>query len=159
MGRFRIAKGVILGLAAGVLGLAASLAPDRANLEERFGLDILFRLRGPRTPPPDVVVVSIDKESADRLDLDEDFRKWPRTLHARLTENLANGGAKVIAFDVFFEDPSVFAHDRVFGEAIRKAGNVLLGERLQCERIELPDTRGRPGGGIEISRRFPPTSL
>ncbi|MEW6720727.1 MAG: adenylate/guanylate cyclase domain-containing protein [Thermodesulfobacteriota bacterium] len=157
--RARIVKGILLGIATGVLGLLAGLAPEWTDLEERLGLEILFRLRGPRSPPSEVVVVGIDRESADTLDLDDDCRKWPRSLHARLTERLAAGGAAVIAFDVFFEDPASEGQDRVFAQAMRKAGNVLLCERLKVEKLPYMGKGGKPGGAIEIARRIPPTLL
>jgi hypothetical protein len=141
------------------VGSAASLTPFGLDLEQNHGLGILFRLRGQRTPPPDVVVVSIDKESADNLDLDDDVKNWPRSLHARLTENLAEKGASVIAFDVFFEEPTERGEDLAFAEAMRKANNVLLGERQQSEKLVLTGMKGKPGGEIEIARRIPPVPL
>jgi adenylate cyclase len=155
----RIAKGALLGTAAGILGCVFSLTPFGLNLEEDLGLGILFRLRGHRTPPREVVVVGIDKESADRLNLPDNGKKWPRSLHADLTETLSRHGAAVIAFDLFFEEPGVSGEDRKFAEAMRKAGNVVLCERLQCEKISLRDRMGRRGGEVEISRRIPPVSL
>src|SRR3990172_1185883 len=157
--RSRLSKGALLGVAAGIVGIVASSTLVGLNLEENLGLEILFHLRGERTPPSDVVVVSIDKESTDSLDLPDDLRHWPRSLHARLTETLAKGGAAVIAFDVFFEDPSEAGDDLVFAETIRKANNVLLCERLQVEKVSLTDHRGAPGGQIEITRRISPIPL
>ncbi len=155
----RLAKGALLGIAAGIVGSAASLTPFGLDLEQNHGLEILFRLRGPRTPPPDVFIVGIDKESADNLGLDDDVKNWPRALHARLTENLAESGAAVIAFDIFFEEPAERADDLAFARAIRKANNVLLAERQQSEKMVLSGMKGRPGGEIEIARRIPPVPL
>jgi adenylate cyclase len=146
----------LLGVAAGILGIIASSTPVGLHLEENFGLEILFRLRGHRTPPPDVVVVSIDKESADRLDQDPDVTNWHRSLHARLTETLAERGAAVIAFDVFFEEYADWEDDLAFAEAMRKANNVVLCERLQAEKVFLTDIRGRPAGEVKIARKIPP---
>jgi adenylate cyclase len=146
----------ILGIVVGILGSVASLTPFGLKLEESLGLEILFRLRGHRTPPPQVVVVSIDKESSDRLDLSDSQKRWPRSLHAALTENLAKRGAAVIVFDLFFEQSGENGEDRAFAEAMRKAGNVLLGERLQSERLTMPGRKGRPGTEIEATRRIPP---
>jgi len=155
----RLFKGALLGVAAGIAGIVAGNTPIGLNLEENLGLEILFRLRGTRTPPSDVVVVSIDKESADHLSQDEDVTNWPRLLHADLTEKLAERGAAVIAFDVFFEEYADLEGDTAFAEAMRKANNVVLCERLQCEKVSLTDRRGAPGGQVEIARRFPPISL
>ncbi len=155
----RLTKGTFLGVAAGVLGIIASSTPAGLYLEEKFGLEILFRLRGHRTPPPDVVVVSIDKESADSLDQDPDITNWPRSLHARLTETLAEGGAAVIAFDVFFEEYADLEGDLAFAGAMRKANNVVLCERLQSEKVFLADVMGRPAGEVKIARKIPPIPL
>ena len=152
----RSTKGALLGIAVGILGSVASLTPFGLKLEESLGLEILFRLRGHRTPPPEVVVVSIDKESSDRLNLSDNEKRWPRSLHAALTENLAKRGAAVIAFDLFFEQSGENGEDRAFAEAMRNAGNVLLGERLQSERLTMPGRMGRPGSEIEVTRRIPP---
>lgn len=37
------------------------------HLEEDLGLSMLFKLRGARKPPPDVLVVALDKSSSERL--------------------------------------------------------------------------------------------
>jgi adenylate cyclase len=155
----RLTRGTLLGIAAGILGIVASSSPAGLYLEENFGLDILFRLRGHRPPPPDVVVVSIDKESADRLDQDPDITNWPRSLHARLTETLAESGATVVAYDVFFEEYADLEGDLEFAEAMRKANNVVLCERLQSEKVFLTDVRGRSAGDIKIARKIPPIPL
>jgi adenylate cyclase len=149
----------LLGLAAGIAGIIASSTPVGLLLEENFGLEILFRLRGHRTPPLDVVVISIDKESADHLDQDHDVTNWPRSLHARLTETLAQRGAAVIAYDVFFEEYADLEGDLAFAEAIRKANNVVLCERLQSEKVFLTDIRGRPAGEVKIARKIPPIPI
>ena len=155
----RIVKGAVLGVGAGIVGSIASLTPFGLNLEENLGLEILFSLRGQRTPPSEVVVIGIDKESSDRLDLPNTEKKFPRSLHADLTEKLSRRGAAVIAFDLFFEDSGEHGQDLAFAAAMRNAGNVVLCERLQCERISLTDRSGAPGGEIEILRRIPPISL
>ncbi|MGE5248007.1 MAG: CHASE2 domain-containing protein [Verrucomicrobiota bacterium] len=155
----RIAKGVAVGLAVGVLGVAVSLTPFGLNVAEDFGLTILFRLRGHRKPPPEVVVVSIDQESADALDLPGGGKKWPRFVYADLARTLANHGAKFIAFDLFFEDPEDVTGDRAFAQALRDAGNVILCERIQSEELSVQDHQGGPGAVIEITRRIAPLPL
>jgi adenylate cyclase len=155
----RLSKGTLIGVVVGIVGIVASGTPAGLYLEENFGLEILFHLRGHRTPPPDVVVVSIDKESADCLDQDPNVTNWPRSLHARLTETLASNGAAVIVFDVFFEEYSNLEGDLAFAEAMRKANNVVLSKRLQSERISLTDMRGKPAGKAKIAREIPPIPL
>jgi adenylate cyclase len=151
----RFSKAAILGLATGIAGLAASLLPFGAALEENLDLDLMFSLRGSRPPPPEVLVVGIDKASADHFGLPNDLRKWPRTLHAELTGRLMEGGASVIAFDVFFEEPRPGGEDRQFAEAIKKARNVILCERMQGGTVTLTDKEGAPAAALGIARIVP----
>lgn len=155
----RLSRGALIGIAVGIAASMASLTSFGLNLEQDLGLEILFHLRGLRAPPPAAVVVSADRESADRLDLDDDLKKWPRSLHARLTEVLASAGAAVIAFDVFYEDASERNGDLAFAEALRNAKNVVLCERQQYEKVSIRDGNERARGGVEIVRRIPPLPL
>ena len=94
-----LSKALMIGLLTGILGIG--LFPVAHDLEEGFGLDLLFRLRGTRNPPSSAVVVTMDRVSANRLKLPPEPEEWPRSLHARLIDTLVQGGAKVIAFDIF----------------------------------------------------------
>ncbi|MDH4100930.1 MAG: CHASE2 domain-containing protein, partial [Nitrospirota bacterium] len=144
-------KSLVLGLAASIVGLVFSIIPFGLDLEEEAGLALLFKLRGPKSAPSDVVVVSIDKASADRLGLLNEPRKWPRSLHAELTETLAEQGAAAVAFDIFFEEPRSAADDTALAEAMKKAGNVVLSHRLLREKIDLSDS-----GAATIEKIVPP---
>jgi adenylate cyclase len=142
----------ILGLMTGIVGLVAGLAPFGLFLEENVGLDLLFHLRGPREVPPEVLIVTVDKASSDLLDLPNDLRKWPRSLHARLTDVLSKNGAAVIVFDIFFEEPRPPPEDDRFAESIRNARNTILCERLQTEKTSLKDAGGGVVADIGISK-------
>ena len=65
----RLFKPIILGLLVGIVGLTVSIFPFALSLDENMGLDVLFKLRGERQAPADVVIVSIDKESSENLNL------------------------------------------------------------------------------------------
>ncbi len=67
-------------------------------------LYVLFKLRGARKAPPDVVVVATESASENQLNLPTNLTKWPRSLHARLIDKLAEKNAAVIAFDIFFRE-------------------------------------------------------
>ena len=121
----RLSKALIAGLLIGILGLILGLTPVGLYLEEAMGLSFLFRLRGEREAPPEVVVVTMDKVAAESLDVPAEPEKWPRSLHARLTETLAKEGAAVIAFDVVFEEPRSAEDDNSFAKAVSAAGNVV----------------------------------
>ena len=135
----RLTHAIIVSLLIGMLGVIASFICIACGLEEKIGLDLLFKLRGSSKPPSDVIIVSLDKASADNLNLPSDPEEWPRSLHARLVENLKKQGATVIAFDIFFKKPGVPEYDHEFAQAISNAGNVVLCECLEKKTKSLTD--------------------
>ena len=152
----RIVQGLILGLLTGLAGALLSISPPGLDLEERFGLDWLFLLRGPRPAPPEVVVVSLDMESARRFGLPNDPSKWPRALHVQLVENLSRAGAAVIGFDISFQEPRDPVGDRQFVQAVRRAGNVVLFEYLKKETMPLTDSTGNNAGEMVTEHLIQP---
>jgi adenylate cyclase len=85
---------VVVILAGTVFGLLDPLELDAVN--------VAFRLRGPQAPTQPIVIVAIDDNTFENTGLQW---PWPRTYFAQLVDRLAQGGAKVIAFDVFFTNP------------------------------------------------------
>ncbi len=150
-------KAIKLGFFIAILGIIVSLLPFGRTLEENIGLNLLFKLRGIRQAPQDVVVVTIDKLSADKLDLPNDPDKWPRSLHAQLTENLSNEGASVIAFDLFFNETRSAENNSLFANAMKKAGNVVLTEYLTT-KTPL-DESGEVIDDLHIVKQVPPTPV
>ncbi len=149
-------KVVVLCLLTGISGLLISFTPFELAIEENIGLGLLFKLRGPRTPPPDVIIVTLDKYSADKLKLPDKPEKWPRSLHARLTENLVNAGAEVIAFDITFNEVRNDEDDNLFAEAINEARNVVLCQSLKKEIVHLNDENGLETGDLIIEKLVQP---
>jgi adenylate cyclase len=131
-------------------GVVMDLSLIGVNVEEELGLHWLFQIRGVRPPPEDVVVVSTDRQSAYELGLPQEPYKWPRSLHGRLVSRLAEQGAKVIVFDLFFKDIGSEEENTKFAEAMREAGNVILFENLTTMDSQAPPVRG--------SIRIPPTA-
>ena len=150
-------KTIFFGFLIGLLGLSISLTHFGLNLEENLGLDLLFKLRGVRQAPPEVIVVSIDKLSADKLNLPNDPSKWPRSLHTRLIENLSTKGASVIAFDLHFSEDRLARDDNKFADAMRKSGNIVLSESLI--RKTPVDESGKVIENIYIEKNVPPIPL
>jgi serine phosphatase RsbU (regulator of sigma subunit) len=140
--RPRLFKAIVLGLVIGFIGVLLSPFQFMLNLEENTGLGLLFKLRGSEAPNDEVVVVSIERESSDHLNLPNNPDKWPRALHARLVDNLVREGAATITFDVHFIEPRNPEDDRLFAAAIKKAGNVVIGEPLIAKEIKLSDSGG-----------------
>jgi len=112
-----------------------------SGLETAVGLDALFKLRGSRPPPVEVVVVAMDEISESRLGVGQDLTRW-RGFHAGLVKTLRGQGAALIIFDLQFivSHPE---HDPAFAAAMREAGNVLLIDCVQKLRRGVEDFYGR----------------
>lgn len=152
-------KAALFGLAVGFLGLLTAGTPFGTGLEESIGLHMLFKLRGAREVPADVVIVSMDKKSADHLDLPDSPQKWSRSLHARLVDKLIEKKAAVIAFDVIFSENRSAEDDRLFARAIQNAGNVVLADWLKTDKVPVFDASGARSGSLEIERIMPPIAV
>jgi adenylate cyclase len=127
-----------IGLITAAAGLVFMALPLGAALEESLGLDLLFTLRGPRQPPPEVVIVSIDRLAAEALGLPPNPNRWPRTQHADLVDALHRAGASAIVFDVVFDEPGAPIDDSTLAESVRRAGTVILAQQLVRESVPRP---------------------
>jgi serine phosphatase RsbU (regulator of sigma subunit) len=155
----RLFQAIILGLLVGIVGLLISPFRFVLNIEENAGLGLLFKLRGAKQASSDVVVVSIDKESSENLNLPNNPDKWPRSLHARLTDTLAKEGAAVITFDVHFIESRSIEDDNLFAESIKKADNVVLAEPLIAKEVPLSSSGGSQRGVHSIVKIVKPIPL
>ncbi len=102
------------------------LANNLAVFQEIQGkvTDTKFVLRGPITTSTDIVIAVIDKESSNWIGK----FPWKRTVYATLIDQLSKAGARVIAFDILFNNPTSFnpQDDIDFAASIKKAGNIIL---------------------------------
>jgi adenylate cyclase len=137
-----VLKATLFGCAVGLIGILVNFFSITHDIEEDAGLALLFKLRGARQAPPEVVVVSIDRESSEALKLPSNPDRWPRSFHADLISTLAERGAAVIVFDLYFTESRVAAQDDALAEAMRRAGNVVLAELLKVKEIAA-SPRGR----------------
>jgi adenylate cyclase len=149
----------VASMVVGAFGMVISLTPFGMELEENLGLHLLFKIRGKRKAPPDVIIITLDKASADHLHLPSAPRKWPRSLHARLINNLIDKKPAVIAFDMIFSETGPPEQDNIFADAIRKAGNIVLGEWLKTDKVALMDQSGAHTGALDIEKIVPPIPL
>ncbi len=129
-------KVITLSVFTSLVGVIALLIPPVADLETDVGLKWLFNLRGPRPAPEQVMVVTIDQASSRRYQLPNEPHKWPRSYHADLVKKLTHHGARVIAFDIIFDEPRDAHKDQQFAEAIRNAGNVILFQYLKRNQVD-----------------------
>jgi len=91
--------------------------------------DLRLWLRGPRLPPPSIVIVAINDESFKALN--QNIRTWPRTDYARLIDAIAAGGPTVIGVDVAWTHDSTEPDDEALARSLRQAGNVVLASLIE----------------------------
>lgn len=108
-----------LGVASLILFLSQKEALKRLEL---VCLDLSFRLRGPTTYNPRIVITEIT---------DSDILKigrwpWERVWHAAMIRALSDLGAKHIYFDVMFSESSSEEDDQILQEAISLSKKVYL---------------------------------
>jgi adenylate cyclase len=118
------------GVVAALVGILVMLSPVGPGLEERFGLSWLFWTRGQVSPPADVAVVSLDRRSAEELELPAKPRDWPRRVFARLIDRLVELKASVVVLDLVLDRPRDPADDAALAAAIAAANRVVLFEYL-----------------------------
>ena len=118
----------LLVLLAGCVGLAAGAAlyaTDALRRLELLTVDMRFDARGAQPPPEDIVVVGIDARTFS------DYRfvpyPLPRRLHARVIDRLVDAGARVIAYDIQFTEPSSSERDDIrLVDAVAGAKNRIV---------------------------------
>src|SRR4051794_3431757 len=117
-------------LMAAVAILAAGfgvVAHEKALLRwlELQSIDARFGIRGTQPEPKGVAVVAIDAQTFSERPDD----RWPflRRRHAEAIRILQEAGAKVIAYDVQFTEPSNPEDDGMLFDAAYRAGNVVFG--------------------------------
>ncbi len=117
---------IIIALVTFLFGTGVSYLTD---LETALGLDTLFKLRGTRQPPAEVVVIAMDETSEDLLKVGHDLTHW-RRFHTQLIHELKRQGVALVVFDLQF----ITAHaedDPALAGAMREAGNVLVTDCVQ----------------------------
>lgn len=90
---------------------------------ELNSIDARFSLRGTQEQPSDIVFVKVDDRTFSQLGVQWPF---PRSLHARVIDRLRAAGAKTIAVDIQFTEPTVPRQDNALIESIARAGGVVL---------------------------------
>jgi len=134
----------VVSLLVAVLGAAMWIglhAGHALTVLERDTIDARFPLR-PDRPPDDFAFVAIDDVTFSELNL-----RWPfrRSLHARMIDELRTAGARVIAYDVQFTEPTRVADDNALIRAVDRAPRIVLAT------TEVDDQgRSRVLGGEEL---------
>jgi adenylate cyclase len=122
MGKRLIQGGIVGFVAAGVvLGLWNTGVLERVEDATWSWRVALFAPRS--RPHPQVKVILLDQASLDWGKNENGWAwPWPRSVYGPLLDFCKRGGAKVVAFDVLFTEPSAYeaADDEELGKAIRR---------------------------------------
>ena len=94
----------MLSVLVGMLTVPLSLTETAARNELNH-FDMLFQIRGEKTPRNDVAIISVDEQSYSNLSVPL-TSPWPRQLHSKLLRKLAPYSPKRVVFDVIFADTS-----------------------------------------------------
>jgi adenylate cyclase len=152
--RLRVALFLAVGMTTTGLALVAYgshlIAPgsgwDVFGGAELSSIDRRFAIRGEQKPPKDIVVVKIDDTTFSELD-----KRWPftRKVHAQAIKNLKAAGAKVIAYDIQFSEPTEgqkgALQDNAFMDENRAAGNLVFSTTEVNDKGEGNFLGGQPG--------------
>jgi adenylate cyclase len=111
---------------------------------ELQSVDTRFDIRGDQQPRDDIALVLIDDVTSRELPVRFPF---PRSLHGQVIDAVNRDGAKTIAYDVEFLQPTKQAEDNALIDAVFRAGpnKVVLAD-------SQPDPQGRSGvfGGQDV---------
>ena len=113
---------LIVVLAAAAVGAVAYGTHLMRSLELQ-SVDARFSVRGAQERPSDIVIVGVDDVTFSDLQ-----KRWPfpRSLHARVIDRLREAGAKAIAYDVQFSQPTTPRQDNALLDAIERRPGVVL---------------------------------
>ena len=155
----RWVKGITAGIVVGLAGAILAISPLYTTFERSVGLPWLFHLRGPVKPPPDVAVVAINGQTGEQLNLPDLPRDWPRSIHARLIDELVRRGASTIVFDMDFRRARDAEQDSALAKSVADAGRVVLFQYLDGKRQPVFDTQGKQRGTVWVEELHQPIPI
>jgi adenylate cyclase len=128
----------LLATGLGVVAYATHLL-GRTELQT---LDARFSIRGTQRAPSNIVLVQIDNATLQELALRHLRSQYPfpRTYDARVIDHLRAAGAKVIAVDLQFTQPTDEADDQALAAAVERSSG----------KVVLVTTEVKTGGGTAI---------
>jgi adenylate cyclase len=120
--RLRLTLFIGAGIAAAAVMLGLYAVDALKGLDLR-SVDTRFSVRGTQEQPKDLAVVAIDTKTFNKLKVQWPF---PRSMHARVLDNLRKDGAKAIAFDVQFTEQTTPREDGALIDAVDRTKNIVL---------------------------------
>ncbi len=127
----RAAWFVLIVAAASTIGMIAAWRAPELNL---YAQDLLMRSRGVLPEPDNIVIVAIDETSIAKLGR----FPWNRKQAAQAIDIISSAKPRAIALDVLYSEPSEADADKALADAVKRSGNVVIGEQL-VENRETPE--------------------
>jgi adenylate cyclase len=139
--------GALVAVAIGSAAIAlAAYSTDLLRRQELSSVDARFAIRGTQAVPSDLAVVKIGAPTFRQLG---ETWPFPRHLHAQLIDRLRRDGAKAIAYDVQFTEPTTRREDDALIEAVARARGQII---LSTTEADIQGRTGVLGGGGILRR-------
>jgi len=138
--KWKILAGAIIGILAWVLVLSLYYGSLLESYELRT-YDQLCRLNARNSPAShEIVLVVVDQGSLQAAQRQGINWPWPRQMYAPIVQFLASSGARAVAFDILFTEPSAYGmeDDQLLAEALKQNGPVFLPIFLSREERPHP---------------------
>jgi class 3 adenylate cyclase len=116
---------------------------------ENKSYDLRVRLTAEQVrPSDDIIIILLDQDSLDWAQQERGWGwPWPRQAYAEIVEYMNLSGAKAVAFDVLFSEPSVYRNarqDEIIDNAVRSLEEA---ESDNTEAQPRTTVSGRPADG------------
>jgi adenylate cyclase len=166
----RAGYGLLVGLGSALLALALWLG---GALDAWENTTWMWRVRGlahPTAATPKIKLILLDQPSLDWGKKENQWAwPWPREVSAAILDFCHRGGAKAVAFDVLYTEPSFYgvADDQAFGQAIRQGAPFAAAVFASGENSEArawpagptpkpPDIQGLAAWGRQNAKTWKP---
>ena len=148
----KLLRGVLIGLAGAIIALIPYFLNLLDSWEQRTWDWRAALMAKPGRATDDIRLILLDGKSLDWGRKESGLNwPWPKEMYAAVVNFCRRNGAKALAFDVLFEDPSGYGteDDRRFGRALAEFGNTATS-------VALDDKDGSGGehwpAGIPLPR-------
>jgi len=113
---------LLVAIAAAAIAVLAYATHLMRALEQQ-SVDARFSVRGTQEQPEEFALVEVDDRTFSELGV-----QWPypRSEHARVIDRLREAGAKAIAVDIQFTEPTTPKEDNALIGSVARAGGVIL---------------------------------
>ena len=128
------------------------------QLEQKI-YDLKFTRRGAEniSKTSHVIILEITQDSYDQIPAPYNIFPWPRSIFAKLVENLNEAGAKAIGIDIVMSNQDQFSdkNDSLLFNAIRKYKNVVIGGEVDIVgEAQISDVNLGGAGGVVIRQDY-----